>query len=136
MSVAGSSGESSPASRARSLALTAVRVVLALVFLAAGGAKLYGVPALVESFAILGFGQWFRYLTGALEVIGAFLVIIPSLSGFGAVLLCCIMVGAVLAHALVLPGSAIPAIVLFVLGAIVVVAERDRLGPLLAFVRR
>jgi uncharacterized membrane protein YphA (DoxX/SURF4 family) len=115
------------APRWKPVALWTVKVILALVFLAAGGAKLYGVTKMVESFHILGLGQWFRYLTGALEVIGAILILIPVWSAFSAILLCCTMVGATLAHLTVLPGSAIPAIVLFVLAAIVAFAERGRL---------
>ena len=44
------------------------RLVLAALFLFTGGAKLAGLPAMVEVFERVGFGQWFRYLTGILEV--------------------------------------------------------------------
>jgi putative oxidoreductase len=115
------------APRWRPIALWIVKIILAIAFVSAGGAKLVGVPMLVESFHTLGLGQWFRYLTGALEVIGAVLILVPAWSGLGAILLCCIMVGATLAHLTVVPGSALPAVVLFVLGAIVAFAERDRL---------
>jgi len=116
--------------RWRPIALWATKIILAAVFIAAGGAKLYGVPMMVESFEIIGVGQWFRYVTGALEVIGAVAILVPALSAFGAILLCCIMVGATLAHLFVAPGSPIPAIVLFALSAIIVFAERRRLDVL------
>lgn len=115
------------APRWKPIALWAVKIALAAVFIAAGGAKLYGVPMLVDNFEIIGVGQWFRYVTGALEVIGAILILIPALSAFGGVLLCCIMVGATLAHLFVLPGSPVPAIILFALSGLVVFAERRRL---------
>ena len=115
------------APRWKPIALWTVKGILAAVFLAAGGAKLYGVPMMVENFNIIGLGQWFRYLTGALEVIGAILILIPAQSVFGAILFCCIMVGATLTYLTVLPGPAIPAVVLFVLAAIVAFAERNRL---------
>jgi len=40
-------------------------------FIGAGGTKLVGVPAMVEMFGKVGLGQWFRYVTGVLEVAGA-----------------------------------------------------------------
>ena len=116
--------------RWRPIALWATKIVLAAVFIAAGGAKLYGAPMMVDNFEIIGVGQWFRYVTGALEVIGAVSILVPALSAFGGVLLGCIMVGATLAHLFVLPGSAIPAMILFVLSGIVVFAERRRLDVL------
>jgi putative oxidoreductase len=31
----------------------------------------FGDPAMVEMFATIGIGQWFRYVVGALEIAGA-----------------------------------------------------------------
>ena len=124
------------APRWRAIALWIVKIVLAIAFVSAGGAKLLGVPMMVETFKIIGVGQWFRYLTGALEVIGALLILVPASSALGAVLFCCIMVGATLAHLTVVPGSALPAVVLFVLGAIVAFAERDRPQAIAGAARR
>jgi putative oxidoreductase len=115
-------------SRWKPIGLWAVKILLAAVFIAAGGAKLYGVPMMIDVFEIIGLGQWFRYITGALEVIGAILILIPALSAFGALLLCCIMIGATLAHLLVVPGSPMPALILFALSGTVVFAERRQLS--------
>jgi putative oxidoreductase len=111
------------------IALLIVKVALAAVF-AAGGAKVYGEPGMVEIFETIGLGQWFRYVTGA------FLILIPALSGLGALLLCCIMIGATLGHLFVLPGSSVPAIVLFMLSGMVVFAERRRLDALFVAANR
>ena len=51
------------------VALRATQVVLAAMFLMAGGSKLAGVPAMVSLFDLIGMGQWFRYVTGVIEVI-------------------------------------------------------------------
>ena len=51
---------------------------LALVFTLAGSVKLMGRQGAVEEFRQIGFGQWFRYLTGILEVSGAIGVLIPK----------------------------------------------------------
>jgi putative oxidoreductase len=46
-------------------------VFLAIVFAFAGSIKLIGARAMVQEFAQIGIGQWFRYFTGILEVSGA-----------------------------------------------------------------
>jgi uncharacterized membrane protein YphA (DoxX/SURF4 family) len=117
--------------RWKSAGLWIVRGLLALAFAGAGGAKLYGVPMLVEEFQHIGLGQWFRYVTGALEMLGAFLILAPSLAAFGALLLICIMIGATVTHLFVIGGSPVPALVLLALSAIVAYAKRDQLAKIL-----
>jgi len=110
-----------------SIGLWVVRGLLALAFVAAGGAKLYGVPMLVEEFQHIGLGQWFRYATGGLEVMGAILLLLPQKAAFGALLLICIMIGAVITHLFVIGGSPVPAIVLLALNGIVAYAKREQI---------
>jgi putative oxidoreductase len=117
--------------RWKSVSLWVVRGLLALAFASAGGAKLYGVPMLVEEFQHMGLGQWFRYFTGTLELLGAVLILAPSLAAFGAVLLICIMIGATLMHLFVIGGSPVPALVLLALSAIVAYAKRGQIVVLL-----
>lgn len=111
-------------------ALWTLKGLLAAVFLSAGGAKIYGVPMMVENFQQIGLGQWFRYLTGILEIVGAIMVLMPRVAAIGGLLLSCIMVGAIATHLLLMGGSAVPAIVLLVLSAIVVFAHRDQIDSL------
>jgi putative oxidoreductase len=113
-----------------SVALWVVRGLLALAFVAAGGAKLYGVPMLVEEFRHIGLGQWFRYFTGGLEIMGALLLLLPRKAALGALLLICIMTGAVITHLFVIGGSPVPAIVLLALSAVVAYAERGQIALL------
>jgi putative oxidoreductase len=122
--------------RWKQIALWGLKGLLAAVFLAAGGAKLYGVPMLVEEFEHMGFGQWFRYFTGSLEVAGGLAILIPPLSGLAAVLLGCVMIGATAMHLFVIGGSPIPAIVLLVLCAVIAIAERARLAAGAAIFRQ
>jgi putative oxidoreductase len=117
--------------RWKSAGLWVVRGLLALAFAGAGGAKLYGVPMLVEEFQHIGAGQWFRYLTGTLELSGAILILVPSLAAFGALLLICIMVGATITHLFLIGGSPVPALVLLALSAIVAYAKRDQIASLM-----
>jgi putative oxidoreductase len=118
--------------RWKSVSLWIVRGLLALTFLSAGGAKLYGVPVMVEEFGRMGLGQWFRYFTGSLEVLGALLILSPLLAGFGALLLICIMIGATITHLFVIGGSPVPALVLLALSAIVVIARREQMAAVLS----
>ena len=125
-----SSAEIQTTARWKPISVWIVKALLGLAFLAAGCAKLYGVPMMVESFERIGFGQWFRYVTGALEIIGAITILIPSVSAFGALLLSCIMVGAIITH-LVIGGSVIPAIALLLMSMTVAFAHRNQLGDAL-----
>jgi putative oxidoreductase len=101
-------------------AIWGVRMLLALAFGAAGAAKLAGVPMMVATFETIGWGQWFRYVTGAIEVLGAVLMLIPATGLFAGLLLGGTMVGATLSHLLIVPGSPVPAMVLGSLCAVVV----------------
>jgi putative oxidoreductase len=109
--------------------------VIAAAFLAAGFAKLAGVPFMVDLFAQIGLGQWFRIVTGAVEVTGAVALLIPGLASIGALWLGATMVGAVATHLFVLHTSPVPAIVLGLLNAAVVYLRRDEFVALLQRVK-
>jgi uncharacterized membrane protein YphA (DoxX/SURF4 family) len=96
-----------------------LQLLLAAAFLAAGLSKLWGVPAMVELFDGIGVGQWFRYVTGLVEIGGAALLLIPGLAAAGAALLAATMAGAVLTHLVLVGGSPVPALVLLVLNVVV-----------------
>ena len=105
--------------------------IIAAAFLAAGAAKLAGVPFMVDLFEQIGLGQWFRVVTGVVEVTGAVALLIPGLASLGALWLGGTMVGAIATHLFVLHTSPVPAIVLGVLNALVVYLRRDELAALL-----
>ena len=73
----------------RTIAIWALRVVLGLVFLYVGTTKVTGTGNTVEYFAAIGWGQWFRYLTGVLDIAGVALLFVPKWTCFGAILLAC-----------------------------------------------
>ena len=79
-----------------------LRTVVAAMFLLAGGGKLAGAAPMVQMYDTIGVGQWFRYVTGLIEVGSAMLLFVPSLAGLAALLLACTMVGAIIAHLTVL----------------------------------
>ena len=103
-----------------------LRAFLAAVFIFAGGSKLAGVEMMVQTFEGIGVGQWFRYVTGAIEVGFGIAVWIPNRQLQASLVLGATMVGAILAHLLILGPSAVPATVLLVLLAIVAYLHRDQ----------
>lgn len=84
--------------KVRRIVLWILSGLLALAFLGAGGSKLAGAAEMVALFNTVGLGQWFRYLTGGLEVAGAIGLLIPRSAFYAAILLSLVMVGAIIAH--------------------------------------
>src|SRR5258708_231088 len=101
-------------------------------FLMAGFAKLSGDPQMVGMFDAIGFGQWFRYLTASFEVLGAILLLVPRLSGLGALLLVGTMLGAVATHIFIIGGNPLPATILLIVVGIIAWGRRQRTMKLLA----
>lgn len=116
--------------KALNITLWIVQALLALTFFAAGGSKLVGRPDMVALFEAIGIGQWFRYVTGILEVTGAVLIVVPKTSSVGAVLLVAIMVGAITAN-VILHATIIPPLALLLLSSFVVWGRRGELARLL-----
>lgn len=123
-------GRTLPVPRTRSalIALWTAQVLLGAMFLLSGGSKLAGAAAMVALFDAIGVGQWFRYVTGVIEVASAVTLFVPALAPFGAVAVVATMVGAVATHLFVVGGSpAVPVVLL--LGALAVAwARRDQLA--------
>jgi putative oxidoreductase len=105
--------------KGRLITLWILSGLVALAFLAAGGAKLAGVTAMVELFDKVGLGQWFRYFTGLLEVAAGIGLLISRYAFYAAVLLAIVMVGAIIAHVTVLGSSPAAPVVLLVLTGII-----------------
>lgn len=72
--------------------------LLTIAFVGAGAAKLAGVDMMVATYDTIGMGQWFRYLTGIVEIGGAALLWLPGRQVVGAGLLGATMVAASLAR--------------------------------------
>ena len=108
--------------------ILAIKILVSVAFLGAGLSKLAGVEMMVNTYEEIGFGQWFRYLTGVIEVGSVILLWLGSKQVFGAVLLVCTMLGAVLTHYFILGPSAVPAIVLGLLSAYILYYYRGQLS--------
>lgn len=122
-------------SRVHNVILWTLQGLLALTFLGSSSGKLLGVEAQVALFDELGFGQWLRYLTGALQLLGAIGLLIPLLSGLAATGLALVMVSALISDLFLLSeGNPIAPLVLTLLIVVVAwgrrtqtLALRDRL---------
>jgi uncharacterized membrane protein YphA (DoxX/SURF4 family) len=106
--------------RAFAVVLWTLQIVSAALFLFSGALKLTGAPMMVQMFGTIGLGQWFRSVTGGLEVISAVLLLVPSLARFGALALAVTMVGAILTHLFIVGGS--PAVPIALLAATTTIA--------------
>lgn len=120
--------------RALNAALWVLQIAAAAMFFLSGGSKLASAPEMVALFEAIGMGQWFRYVTGALEVLGAATLLVPRLAGAGALMLAGVMVGAVATH-LIIGGSPLPALVLLVVTTLVAWGRRERTRKLIAGLR-
>ena len=125
------SGE--PRSRQDVVITWILRVSVAVVFLSIGRDKFDANSMWPALFDKIGLGQWFRYLTGALQLTGAVLVLVPRTFLAGISLLAATMAGAVLVWIVRFgePGNAvIPGVVLLGLAGIGWHGVRvDRDGP-------
>ena len=119
-------------SRIGLIALWTLQLAVAGMFLFAGSLKFAGAPELVATFDAIGLGQWFRYVTGAIEVTSAIALLVPSLAAFGALLLVPTMIGAIATHLFIVAGSAAPAVVLLIASLVIVWARRGQLTGILS----
>jgi uncharacterized membrane protein YphA (DoxX/SURF4 family) len=95
----------------------ALRGFIAAIAIFAGLDKFPANTEWVEFFRKVGVGQWFRYFTGVVEVIGGLLVLIPRVAIAGLALLAVTMAAAAVISAFVRPSTCfIPAIFAICLG--------------------
>ena len=113
-----------PQRKGANIALWVLQALLALAFVGAASGKLLGKPEMVALFEAVGVGQWFRYVTGLMELTGALLIVVPRTKFFGAALLSMVMVGAVLTHLFILHNAPTATAVLLALAGLVAWARR------------
>jgi putative oxidoreductase len=99
--------------------------LLGVMFLFAGGFKLSGAQVAIDNFAKWGYPDWFRVVTGVIEVAAGVLVMIPPTSLLGAALILPTMVGAVLTHLTHAETRNVPLpLILFALAAVLAYLRR------------
>ena len=105
----------------------AFQILAATQFFLTGLDKLSDAPVMVQLFGAVGFGQWFRYVTGIIEVVSAVLLLVPRVAAIGAALLAMTMIGALIAHFTVLPFPPVKPIILLVMMGVVFWVRRPEL---------
>lgn len=105
--------------------VTVLSFVMAAFYLFAGTTKLAGLAMHVEHFTHWGYPIWFMYVTGLVETSAAVLLLIPKTRFYGAVLIGCTMLGAVVTHLRVGEMARLPVpIVMLALAAFVATRRR------------
>ncbi|MEV7097675.1 DoxX family protein [Amycolatopsis sp. NPDC051045] len=122
--------------KALNIVLWVLQIGLLAEFALAGIAKVTANPQMVDMFAEIGAGQWFRVLTGVLELAGAIGLAIPALCGLAGLGLAALSVGATITNLFVLHTNPTITIVLFVIAAVVAWGRRGRTAELVNRFRR
>ena len=112
----------------RRILLWVLTLFVAGMFLLAGAMKLSAQPMMVAMFGQIGVGQWFRALTGTLEVVGALLVLVPATAAAGALLLAVVMIGAIVTHLFIIGGSPLMPIVLLASSIAIAYLRREQIS--------
>jgi uncharacterized membrane protein YphA (DoxX/SURF4 family) len=103
----------------RTISLWIFQILLAAGMLAAGLLKLKGQPEMVLAFDKIGWGRWFLYVTGILEVVAAVGLLIPRAAFYAALLVAVIMAAAIIFCITSLGQSPIPAAVFLAMSCII-----------------
>jgi len=77
----------------KTITLYGLQMLVGLVALAAGYAKLTGMGFIAEPFAMIGLGKTFLMLAGAAEILAGLCLLFPRSGVLGALLLTSVMVG-------------------------------------------
>jgi uncharacterized membrane protein YphA (DoxX/SURF4 family) len=78
----------------KTISIYAAQILLGVVAIAAGYAKLTGAGLMVQQFQAIGLGQGFLMVAGTAEIAAGLCLLSPRGGILGAVLLACVMVGA------------------------------------------
>ena len=97
----------------------------AIMLLIASSAKLSGNDQMIHALADIGIDQWFRYVTALIEFVSAILLLIPALSGIGALLLVPTMIGAILIHLVIIGESPALPIALLIIASFVAWGRKE-----------
>lgn len=111
--------------KAKVIGVWTVIVLASLAFVISGIGKLSGVEMMHDSFAIMGLPVWFGYFIGVAEVAGGVGLFLRKTSAWAAAGLFIIMLGATYFHIAYAEPSAIPAVILAAMSAVIFIARRQ-----------
>lgn len=99
-------------------------LVGAFIIVASASPKLIGHESAAVGFDTIGWGDWFMYFIGAVELAGGVGLLIPRLSGLAAIGLSLLMVGAAIFNATVLDYPVVTPLILLALFAFIAWGRR------------
>jgi uncharacterized membrane protein YphA (DoxX/SURF4 family) len=110
------------------IGIWSLRILLALAFVFFGIIKFPSDDGSmwVRTFERIGFGQWFRYFTGVVEILGGVLLLVPRATLIVVVLLAPTMVGALLSHIFIFGFQPASVVVVILLALILAVGWKYR----------
>jgi putative oxidoreductase len=104
-----------------------LRVLLGLTFLGIGIEKLTGTMGTIPFFDAIGWGQWFRYASGALDTAGALLIFVPRWTSYGALIITCtVSLGTYLCFAMALFNPVFPLVLTMLAATLAWLAWRPK----------
>jgi uncharacterized membrane protein YphA (DoxX/SURF4 family) len=77
----------------KTISIYSAQILLGMIAIAAGYAKVTGMGLMVHQFQVLGLGQGFLLVAGCAEIAAGLCLLLPRGGIVGAVLLACVMVG-------------------------------------------
>jgi len=114
-------------SKARLIIIWFLRILLGLAFLGIGIEKLTGTMGTIPFFNAIGWGQWFRYASGALDTVGALLIFVPRWTSYGALIITCTVgLGTILCFTMVLFNPIFPLVMTLLAATLVWLAWRPK----------
>ena len=125
---------------AKAIVLWLPVILLALIFAPQGWSKFFDDSGWARAFRHWGYPGWFRVLIGVMELSGVALLLLGRTAAFGALVLICVMLGAMATHVIFDAGRHMTSeVVPLALSIIVLVLRRrqltDALGRMRAAVR-
>jgi uncharacterized membrane protein YphA (DoxX/SURF4 family) len=78
----------------KTISIYAAQILLGVIAIAAGYAKITGAGLMVHQFQAIGLGQGFLTVAGTAEIVAGLCLLLPRGGILGALLLTCVMVGA------------------------------------------
>ncbi|MET9626840.1 DoxX family protein [Lentzea sp. NPDC006480] len=127
------SEQTSTAAKIGNIVVWILQIVLAVQFVLNGYALF--TDQFVAKFDDIGFGQWFRYFTGVLEIAAAIGLVIPRICGIAALALAGIMGGALLTELfLVDKGGPVLPLVFMLWALVIAVYRREQIFGLVSAV--
>jgi putative oxidoreductase len=77
------------AGKVRRIITWILRILLGVTFLGIGIEKVTGTMGTIPFFDTIGWGQWFRYVSGVFDITGALLIFVPRWTSIGALIITC-----------------------------------------------